>query len=253
MSDEPAWGPDFLIDGRIDGPLRLEQVNGREFELRSHIEFTGDMGLDHPSFRDITDEMRADARTLDASVGRSDLASVPRFLRWFADPYGVYTPAALIHDDLIVGGAPNAGTLGNDAAADRYFRFMLASSGVAYFRRWIMWAAVALRTRWAVGGHRRVLLLLWVVVALLGNAAAFALLADVVFGTGLPDVVGRGGLALFAATAPVVAGLLWGRQWGASIVAALAAPWILPPTVLAVVGYVIYAVIERLGRVASLR
>jgi hypothetical protein len=42
-----------------------------------------------------------------------------------------------------------------------------------------------------------------------------------------------------------VAAGLWGRQYGAGIIAAIAAPWLLPPTVLAVIGYGVYVVIER--------
>ena len=93
--------------------------------------------------------MRKDAQIL-VPGEESDLASVPPFLRWFTDPYGAYTPAALIHDKLITK-QPNGGPLKDDAASDRFFRFMLDSVGVPFFKRWIMWADVALRTRYAVG------------------------------------------------------------------------------------------------------
>jgi hypothetical protein len=46
--------------------------------------------------------------------------------------------------------------------------------------------------------------------------------------------------------------LLWGRQYGAGLVAAYNAIWILPPTVLGVIGYAFYTglewVVSRLSR-----
>ncbi|MEM9037776.1 MAG: DUF1353 domain-containing protein [Actinomycetota bacterium] len=245
------WGDSFLIDGSPDGPIRLEQADGKEFVLRSDIEFHGDMGLPAEKYPAITDEMRAAARRLDAGGG-SDLASVPQFVRWFANPYGVYTPAALIHDSQITK-QPNGGSLGSDVAADRYFRFLLDAAGVDFFRRWIMWAAVALRTRGAAGGLRLVGLITWVALSFVGIVAFFSALGDLAFETGTLLDIGPGPLLIASALTPFVAGGLWGKQWGAGLVAAVAAPWILPPSVLAIAGYCIYWVLERAGRLVGLR
>lgn len=244
------WGSHFLIDETSDGPLKLGQIDAKQFVLGSRIEFTGDMGLPAAKYRKITDGMRNDARIL-VPGETSDLASVPPFLRWFTDPYGAYSPAALIHDKLITK-QPNDGPLKDDAASDRFFRYMLESVGVPFFKRWIMWAAVALRTRWAVGGWRRILLLVWVVTAAVGIVAFGSAVADLVADTGTVFDVAPWTLLGIAVVTPFVAGLLWGKQWGASLVAAIAAPWILPPTVVAVAGTLVYLALEWGGRLVGL-
>ena len=117
--------------------------------------------------------------------------------------------------------------------ADRYMRFMLQALGMRWLKRWIMWAGVALRTRWASGGLRRISVVLWGLAALAGMAW---------FGVSM--VTGDGTGLFWSALAPFGAALLWGRQYAGGIVAAIAAPWLVPPTVLALVGYLIYVVLE---------
>ncbi|MEO1060009.1 MAG: DUF1353 domain-containing protein [Actinomycetota bacterium] len=243
------WGSNFLIDDTTDGPVQLGQLDAKQFVLRSRIEFTGDMGLPAEKYAHITDSMKKDAAIL-VPGERSDLASVPPFMRWFANPYGEYTPAALIHDKLIVD-EPNGGPLKDDAASDRFFRFMLESVGVPYFKRWIMWAAVALRTRWAVGGWRRIGLVAWVVLAAIGIWAFGVAAVSIVWDTATPGDIGAWALLGISVVMPFAAGALWGKQWGASLVAAIAAPWILPPTILAVLGTGIYLALEWVGKLVS--
>jgi hypothetical protein len=60
-------------------------------------------------------------------------------------------------------------------------------------------------------------------------------------------------LAAIAVVMPFASSRLWGKQWGASLVAALAVPWILPPAVLAGVGYVVYLGMERVWRAVGWR
>jgi hypothetical protein len=43
---------------------------------------------------------------------------------------------------------------------------------------------------------------------------------------------------------PFASSALWGRQFGASLVAAVAALWILPAAVFGIVGYGVYKVLE---------
>jgi len=247
------WGAAFLVDGLPNAPIELDQYTAKDFVFVGNLSFVGAMGLDERKFPKITAEMKRKARGLDGSLlGRSDLASVPRFLRWFELPYGRHTPAALIHDGLIVDGKPNAGALGSDVAADRYFRYMLAAVDVPFFKRWIMWAAVALRTRWAVGGWRRLRIVLWVILSAIG-IVAFALAAwAIMFGGAPPGEINEWALLAAAVVAPLLAGALWGKQWGASLVTAVAAPFLLPPAAIAAIGYAVYWVLERLGRAIGL-
>jgi hypothetical protein len=247
------WGGTFLVDGHPDAPIELDQYTAKDFVFVGTLSFVGDMGLDEKNYPEITAEMKQKARALDGSLlGRSDLASVPRFLRWFELPYGRHTPAALIHDGLIFDGKPNKGALGSDTAADRYFRYMLAATGVPFFKRWIMWAAVALRTRWAVGGWRRLTVVVWVFLAALGIAALAVAAWAIVSGGAAPGDVNEWALLAGAVVAPLLAGVLWGKQWGASLVTAVAAPFLLLPAAITAIGYAIYWVLERLGRAIGL-
>ena len=69
----------------------------------------------------------------------TDLASVPSFLWWFIASYGRHTRAALLHDHLV-------DREEYEGQADAVFRSALAESRVRFFRRWLMWTAVALNT-----------------------------------------------------------------------------------------------------------
>lgn len=99
----------------------------------------------------------------------TDLASVPGPTRWFLGAYGEHTPAVLIHDWLIP--TPEGLDGMTDAYADRYMRFMLKEAGIRWLKRWVMWAAVALRTRLAAGGGRRLSVIVWIVAAIVGMVA----------------------------------------------------------------------------------
>jgi hypothetical protein len=223
------------------------QVDGTTFRLASVIRFDGDTtGLEgYPGFDADggPDGIRWVRPDLLAKGGLTDLASVPTPLQWLVSRYGVYTPVALIHDRLISGQRPAWMT---DVYADRYFRFMLREDGVAFVTAWMMWAAVALRTRWEAKGWSRASLVLWVVLALTGTVVlVWAVLAGNLLVTVLAGIV-----------APVVASVLWGRQFGAGLVMAPAIPFVLPPVVLvlaasAVVTVANAASTRRHGRPAS--
>ena len=191
-----------------------------------------------------------DARTFSPSTENpSDLASVPRYMRWFESSYGAHTLAAVIHDDLIVD-EPNAGPLGSDTLSDTFFREMMNAAGVPWLKRWIMWAAVALRSRWAAGGLRRISVLVWLLLSSLGITTFLWAVGSVLFGWNGPDVWVLLSIAL---PLPFLAAALWGRQYGAGVVGAAAAFWILPAAAVAGVGYVIYLGLERLARTVRLR
>ena len=59
-----------------------------------------------------------------------------------------------------------------------------------------------------------------------------------------------GGFFLFAVALllPLASAPLWGRQYGASLVAAVAALWVLPAAAFALLGYLVYQVLEWLAR-----
>ncbi len=219
--NRPVWGRGFAIDGgRGDGNIRLAQKGRSTFQLESRIEYFGDTGLDA---LDLSNEAEQLLRRLDpADLPETDLASIPAPMRWWVNTYGVHTPAALIHDRFIGGELPDGVT---EQHIDRYFRFMLRDAGVLIGKRWIMWSAVALRTRWRSGGIRTWLTALWVVLALAGfTGTVFALLT------------GHFWMAVVLAfPAPIIAASLWGHQFGAGLIAAfIVLPWLVIPMVLSV-------------------
>jgi hypothetical protein len=240
------------------GEVGLIQIDAQEFLVLDEFRFS-----DPTVVKELTDQLvglgwsaedarRAvdDARTITPQrENPSDLASIPQFMRWFENSYGRHTLAAIIHDQLI-GDEPNAGALRSDTLSDHFFREMLGSAGVPWLKRWIIWAAVAMRTRWAAGGLRRASLCLWVVLAVTG-ISSFVWAAGTVW-PGWTSPVSAWVLVLVAVLLPFLSAPLWGRQYGASLVAAAAALWVLPAAVLAVVGFAVYQLLEwvagRLGK-----
>ena len=114
-----------------------------------------------------------------------------------------------------------------------------------------MWAAVALRSRWAAGGIRRASVVVWLVLASAGIAAFVWAAGSAVFGWSHPGSAWI--LVFLAVVLPFAAAFLWGRQYGAGLVAATAAIWILPAAVLAGVGYLVYMALEAVARKLGLR
>lgn len=230
---QAAWGPHFSVTtpGDDSGYISLAQMGRSTFELRSRIEYSGPTGLEH---LDLSPEALEELRHIgpdDLDEYGTDLASVPSVLRWWVNSYGVHTPAALIHDKFIGGDKPPGV---DDKDIDRYFRFMLKDLGVRFAKRWLMWSAVAARTRLVGKNIGTVGLILWVLLALAGVGLT---VASIVSGS-------TGGL-LVALLAPIPASALWWRQAMAGIIAAyIAIPLILIPATLAGVFLVAYAVTE---------
>jgi Protein of unknown function (DUF1353) len=199
--------------------------------------------LDHSS--EEAARMLNEARTLQAVDVDTDLASVPQFMAWFELPYGCHTLAAILHDNLIQD-KPNTGPLGSDTLSDSFFRDMMGVAGVPFFKRWLMWAAVASRTRWAARGLRLVSLVVWGAFAVLGLSLGVLALAAAVGDLGGWD---RPGLALTGAVVlPFLAGFLWGRQYGAALVAAAAGLWLVPAAFFTMIGLGFYWLSETLSR-----
>lgn len=252
-SDEVFWGVDstpFSADPPPRQPCRvvLRQVGDSTFALREPLVLTWPLAGEG-----------APPATLvvpPAWVPTTDLASVPDYLNWFARRFGRHTPAAVVHDVLIPGpGSPWPPGLPDEwrlapADADRLFRELLTASGVPPVRAWLMWAAVAARTRWQSGWPGKLSLVVWGVLALAGSAALVA-------GVRGGDVA----VVVAALVAPAVAALLWGRTYGAGAVAGYSLWWILFGSVPAWLAYKAYQVIEwavwrlrcRFGRPPAVR
>jgi hypothetical protein len=221
----------FKIEGDPTGNISLDQLDTKHFALHSTLTYTGEeTGLEGKvppatlvRIRSVSPE----------TLPTTDLASVPVLLRWFAGRYGIHTPAALVHDWLIPQPVEPPLEAMTNEYADRYFRFMLGDLGVPMIRRWLMWAAVAARTRFTSGWLNATSLVVWVIASIIGMT------------TFVVGVVTGNTLAVVAATfAPFLFAGMWGRQYGAGIVAAYSAPWILPPTIFAGLGYLVYLALE---------
>ena len=232
-----------------DGRVGLRQIDAANFLVSEKFAFydrdvVADLLSKVPRERLSPEQVEAsvlDARTFTPSESPTDIASIPRYLRWFENSYGPHTLAAIIHDRLIVE-KPNEGALKSDTLSDRFFRQMLASAGVPWLKRWIMWTAVALRSRFAAGGLRRAAVLVWLVLAVSGIGAFVCVLGQW-FDLWVSPIE-PAALLVYAVAMPLVTTQLWGRQWAASLIAAIAALWVLPAAAFAVVGFVIYRLLE---------
>ena len=238
--DTNPWGAAFVIlnqDGSAaeNQGIPLRQVSDNGFQVGAAIHYRGETGLD-PRYDHVVRDLPLDL------ARRSDLASVPAALRWFERPHGAHTPAALFHDYLLVRGRQLDvdGESVRPDQADLLFRYMLKAVGVPTVKRYLLWTAVALRTRWETS---RVSLVVWVILSVVGLGSFIA----AAVGVGFPDWTG-GRWVVLAVTglAPLPASLLWGRERRAALVAAVMAIWILPAGGLAMIALGVYGVLERL-------
>lgn len=208
-------------EGTQPGRIVLRQVDDDTFELVEPFSFTSSDGrvfFVRPEY-----------------LGRTDLASIPSFLGWFARRHGRHTPAALLHDQLITDEPerlpPELRV--SPAEADRIFREALIASDVALVKSWVLWSGVAARTRWWSGWPARIGLGLWFAAALAGTAVlVWALISRWWW------------LGALALVAPVPAALLWGRQFVAGLVAGYAFWLVALGSVPAWLSYHAYLVIE---------
>lgn len=262
---EELWCPWSVVPGSgfevrdPEGLVGLVQIDRNQFHVTKPFRFTESTvetmlvdrlvrdGRTQEEARSAVEDARAFAPRTE---NPTDLASIPRYMRWFESSYGVHTLAAIIHDDLIVD-KPNDGPLRSDTLSDAFFREMMRSAGVPWLKRWIMWAAVALRSRWAVGGTRRASVVTWLVLSVVGIGSLGWAAGSAVFDWSRPAstlLLLAVGLLLPFAAAP-----LWGKQYGAGLVAAIAGLWILPAALFAGAGYVVYLGLERVSKAVGLK
>ncbi len=243
------WEDSFTFGGPA-GPtvgIVLEQHNEDRFFLRSEVRFVGDRSKVTESVaRRIDDPQRVEAVTDellyvlpthlqgDSGGDGTDLASVPPPVLWLLRSYGRHTPAALLHDRFT--GSDSDKPDGVDQhLVDEVFLRVLEASGVPWLRRNMMWAAVTANTKLKGTFAGRVGLIAWIISSIIG----MALLGLFVFG-----VLG-GWAAAVAVGLPFVAAVFWGKDWRAAALATVTAPFVIPPTLLGLVGYQIYWLAEQ--------
>ena len=139
--------------------FKLQQVDDDEFELLKPFQYTRGDGT----------VMTVDGQWL----GRTDLASIPTYLGWFARRHGRYTPAALLHDQLIPERKPTRPPPPVQLPpieADLEFRQALRASEVALVKSWVLWTGVTLGTRMLrLGLLRAAAMVVWFAAALAGT------------------------------------------------------------------------------------
>lgn len=115
--------------------LVVEQIDDETWELREAFSYEG-------KFETFTVPMGT----------RTDFASVPRVFVWFIPKYGRYTKPAILHDWLCREKAATGQMTWADA--DGIFRRAMREEGVAFLRRWLMWAAVRVGSLTKPGGTK---------------------------------------------------------------------------------------------------
>lgn len=165
----------------LDARFVLEQLESPRYRLVEPFEYVDRLGVTYTVPADV-----------DATSNSTDLASIPPFLTWLVPKDGRHTPAAILHDALI------GGTQGvdyrtshdeqvDDEHADYVFREAMKDLEVAWLRRWLMWAAVTLRTvsyDHSSGRPR----LRWVPVAITGVATLIIGVAAGFMALDVPDL-----------------------------------------------------------------
>ena len=204
----------------------MRQVSDNEFDLEESFDLLDQDG------KLLVDENR---------LKGSNLASIPGWLGWFMRRHGRHTPAALMHDQEVGDAETIKVPYEKRVMADRRVRLALRASGVPPVRAGLMWTAVSFGSRHErpekkgePDPPRTALLDLWLMTALAG----VGLLA---YGCFVRDAV----LILVALLGPFFGGLLWGRMYGAGVIAGFALPLVIAGSVPGIVAYHAYWLVER--------
>lgn len=172
----------------------------------------------------------------------TDLASVPPLLTWLVPRYGRHTLPALLHDFLQH--LPGV----TSEQADRCFRVAMQGTEVPFVRRWLMWAAVMMRTLWNLTKHRtveRVRVVAYAGLFGLSGVVLWPLLAVAL----LRDWWPLSTVALIAAVAlvsPLVLCWVFGRRWRVGLLAGSALLAIAFPTAMVALATLVYLAVEWL-------
>lgn len=214
----------------------------------------------------------------------TDLASIPSLAGWLVPKDGRHTPAALVHDAMILSPGETHCYQGRKVEAeeaDRIFRRGMQFLGVKFWRRWMIWSAVSLLTLWRSAGDSalgRLLNRLRMVVGLLAFCIiGLFLLPDVLDFPELTNypflpasvpllrniarwdpvkwlwyieegsfVEQLARFALVMAIATALYTVAWGRRWQFGLFAGVTLSLIAFPMAVGAVSYGIYAAIEFL-------
>ena len=133
--------PEFAVHGRgrvlgfTDGAsVDVREVDAKDWELLKAFTYV------------------AQDENYTVAIGqKTDFASIPRPVVWFIPTYGKYTKAAILHDHLCE--LAHRGKFSR-RDADGIFRQAMRVLGVAFLRRWIMWAGVRLGALTSADGRK---------------------------------------------------------------------------------------------------
>ena len=106
----------------ISGQPLVRQAGDRDWVVEEEIVYAG----------------RAERFVVEVGF-HTDFASVPRIFTWLLPTYGRYTRPAILHDKLC--DLARKGEISR-VDADGMFRRSMRELGVAFLRRWLMWAGV---------------------------------------------------------------------------------------------------------------
>jgi len=239
-----------------DAEFVFRRIDHRNYQVTTQFDYVEESGVAYRVPSDVDDNT-------------TDLASIPAIVTWLVPRDGRHTPAAVLHDALI-GGRNGVDYIASDGEnvtdrhADYLFREAMSGLGVAWLRKWMMWAAVALRTlvmKIDPNGKSKpnLIRLVPVVVLVLVWAVAFAVMAlDVpdVSRISLPWLGDRPliveiglGLAMVAIGSVLLA-VLFGltlqsiRGVAAGAIAGVAIGFLALPMVASAIGFTMYVALE---------
>lgn len=176
--DPDWWQQVWTVDLRQQLETKPRKI---EFKVLSEFGFTSQPG--QPG-ADGTPYWRASAVQHRVPGGMTtDLATVPSFLWGVVASYGRQTLPAILHDMLCYAsqlpGQPAAYRRRSRREADTLFRETLRDSGSGVVRRWVMWAGVRLGGRMLVAAALALLLVLIPLLLLLGAPTPLAAVTGV--------------------------------------------------------------------------
>lgn len=231
-------------DGRHPAAIVLER-SGDVYRLRERI-----------SYQEPTPPRRVFVFPDDLERFRTDLTSVWPVFAWLVPRDGAHTPAVLLHDALIRRPGEAKNHRGDDVSpdeADRLFRLAMGQVGVEPIRRWLMWAAVSLRTLVDRSARPRARFWWWPVIVVTAAASlllGIGALADLLDANSvLPSLPGMGDAAWTSEAAAWVAAVmlaplvllpLWGRWATVGWIVGSALTLLAGPVVFAAAGIGVY-------------
>lgn len=134
--------PFYEVGSEVPAEVVIEQLTATRFKVMKPFRY---VELD-PAGKPVAQFIVPDPRWGDQTT---DLASVPEILSWVVPRYGRHTLPAILHDQIL-----RHDLVDQPERADRIFRDAMGEQRVPLVMRWVMWAAVSMRTicarhRWA--------------------------------------------------------------------------------------------------------